>query len=86
MLDKYTKIINEIKDQTLSIIDDNIFVMGKYFTKIKFETDDNLPYNQKTNVKVCVISLSCVFKKRNWYYPQIKLQECLYGSDYFDEN
>ena len=50
MLDKYTKIIDEIKDQTLLIVEDDIFVMGKDFTRFKFETDDNLHYNKK---KLC---------------------------------
>ena len=31
MLNKYVKIIDEIKDQTLFIIDDDIFVIGKDF-------------------------------------------------------
>ena len=33
-LNKYIKIIDEIKDQTLFIIYDDIFVMGKSFFKI----------------------------------------------------
>ena len=85
MLDKYVKIIDEIKDQTLFIIDDDIFVMGKDFMRFKFETDDKLPYNQKFNVPVWVISISSVFEERNWYYPQIELQNCFWESDYLDE-
>ena len=86
MLDKYVRVIDEIKGEMLFIIEDDFFVMGKYFMRFRFKTNDNLPYNQKINVRVCVISISNVFKKRNWYYPRVKLQYCFYESDYFDEN
>ena len=86
MLDKYVKIIDEIKDQTSFIIDEDIFVMGKDFTRFKFKTNDNLVYNQKMNVQVCLISISSVFEEKNWYYPQIELQDCFYESDYLDKN
>ena len=86
MLSNYTKIIDELKDQILFITEDNFFVMGKYFTRFKFKTDDKLPYNKNINVAVCVTSLSSVLEERNWYYTQINLQECFYeNSDYFDE-
>ena len=47
MLDKYVKIIDEIKDQTLFITDDDIFVIGKDFMRFKFKTNIILVYNQK---------------------------------------
>ena len=47
MLKNYTKTIDEIKDQILFIAEDNLFVMGKDFTRFKFKTDDKLPYNKK---------------------------------------
>ena len=53
--------------------------------RFKFKTDDNLVYNKKINVPVCVISVSSVVKKGDWYYPQIRLQECFYEHDYLDE-
>ena len=56
------------------------FIMGKDFMRFRFKTDENLVYNQKINVSVSVISISCVFEERNWYYPQIELQ------DSFDES
>ena len=55
MLDNYTKIIDEIKDRILFITKDDLFVMGRNFTRFKFKTNDNLPYNIKINVPVCVI-------------------------------
>ena len=49
------------------------------------EKNDKLTYNQKINVPVCVISMSSVLNKRDWYYPQIKLRECFYENYYLDE-
>ena len=73
MLDKYTKIIDEIKEQIFFIIEDENegknFIMGKNFMRFRFKTNDNLVYNQKINVPVCVISISSLFEERNWYYP-----------------
>ena len=55
--------------------------MGKDFMRFKFKTDDNLVYNQKINVPVSVISISGLLKEKNWYCPQIELQECFHESD-----
>ena len=52
--------------------------MGKDFMRFRFRTDDNLVYNQKINISICVISLSCVVKRGDVYYPQFKLQKCFY--------
>ena len=79
MLDYYVKVIDHIKEEILFIVDeDTEFIMAKDFMRFMFKTDDNLPYNQKIDVKVCVISISSVFKERGWYYPQAELQECFY--------
>ena len=68
MLDKYVKVIDQIKEEILFIVDEDIeFIMGKDFMRFKFRTDNNLPYNQKINDKVCVISMSSVFKERGRY-------------------
>ena len=43
ILDKYVKVIDEIKEEILFITEDDLFVMGKDFMRFKFETNDNLP-------------------------------------------
>ena len=89
ILDDYIKVIDEIKEEVLSFTDefeDELFVMGRDFMRFRFKTDDKLVYNQKINVPVCVISISSVYKKGDWYYPQIKLQECFYENEYLDDN
>ena len=42
--------------------------------KFKFRTDDNLVYNEKINIPVCVMSLSSVIKRKTYYYPNFRLQ------------
>ena len=88
MLTRYAQVIDKIKEEILPFIgeyEDNLFIMGKDFTRFKFKTSDKLRYYQKINVPVCVISVSSVVKKGDWYYPQIKLQEYFYENDYLDE-
>ena len=63
MLENYTKIFDEIKIKIVSITDDDVFVKGKDFMRIKFETDDVLPYNEQINVTVRVILISSIFKE-----------------------
>ena len=45
--------------------------------KIKFESDDDLPLGETLNIPVCVITVRSVFQKKNKYYPQVFLHECL---------
>ena len=63
----------------MSWVDDYYFIMCKDF--MRFKTDNELVYNKKVNIPVCVTSLSCVVKKGDVYYPQFKLQGCLYESN-----
>ena len=83
MLDNYTGIVDKIKDEilylTLDENEDEIFIMGSDFMRFRFKTDDNLVYNQKINIPVCVITLSCIVKKGYIYYTQFKLKDCFYS-------
>ena len=47
ILKNYTKIIEELRYQILFITEENSFVMGNDFTRIKFKTSDDLPFNKK---------------------------------------
>ena len=51
--------------------------------RFRFKTDDNLVYNEKVNIPICVISLSSVIKKEYIYFPVPKLQRCFYESESF---
>ena len=85
MINNYLGIIDQLKEEITSWIDeleeDDSFTLGDDFFKFKFRTDDNLVYNEKINIPVCVISLSSVIKRRNIYYPNFKLQRCFYESE-----
>ena len=83
MINNYQKIIDQLKEEITSWIDelekDDSFAFGEDFMKFKLRTDNNLVYNEKINIPVCVISLSS--KRGNIYYPNFKLQECFYESE-----
>ena len=81
MLDNYVSTIDQLKEEILSFEDDEIFVMGGDFMRFRLKTDDKLVYNQKINILVFVISLSCVVKRGDIYYPQLKLQDCFCKKD-----
>ena len=78
MLDNYTRIVDQLKEQILSFEDDYYFVMGKDLMRFRFRADDNFVYNKVVNIPVCVISLSSVIRKEDVYYPQFKLQKRFY--------
>ena len=71
MLNNYVSIIDQIKEEILFFeYEDDLFIMGKDYMRFRFRTDDNLVYNEKINILVCVISLSSIIKKGYTYYPQ----------------
>ena len=47
------------------------------FMKIKFESDDDLPFSKIINIPVCVIIVRAVFEDSK-YYPQVLLHDCFY--------
>ena len=84
MIKNYGKIIMQVENEIFSFLDefeDEKFTFDGSLTRFRFKTDDNLAYNKRTNIPVCVISLSCVFKKGNICYPNFKLQRCFYESE-----
>ena len=91
MINIYLKLIDQVGDEITSWIDedeleleeDDSFKLRADIRKFKLRTDDDLPYNQKINIPVCVISLSSAIKRRNIYYPNFRLQKCFYESENF---
>ena len=80
-------VLCQLEEELLSWINeeekDDLFILGKDFMRFRFRTDDNLVYNKKINIPVCVISLSSIIKRRCIYYPQFRLQKCFYESESF---
>ena len=77
MLENYTKIFDEIKRQIVLITDDDVFVIGKDFMRIKIETDDVLPYNEQINVQVCVIAIAVFLKKLGYIIHKLHYMAAL---------
>ena len=50
----------------------------KDFTKIKFNSDDNLPLNKTLKFHNMAIVIRSVFEEDGKFYPQVYLDECLY--------
>ena len=50
----------------------------KNYTKIRVNTDDNVPLNKKLKLPTLTIIIRCVFQERKKLYPQIYLNKCLY--------
>ena len=82
----YGRIIEQLEDEIFSWFDefeDDEFIFGGNFMRFRFKADDNLVYNEKINIPVCVISLSIVIKKEYIYCPVLKLQRCFYENESF---
>ena len=47
--------------------------------KIKFNSDDNLSLNEILKIHNLTIVVRSVFQEDGKYYPQVYLDECLYG-------
>ena len=78
MISNYVEIIRHLEDEIFSYIDEfeeENFIFGGDSARFKFKADDNLVYNEKTNIPVCVISVSNVIKKEWIHCPTLKLQK-----------
>ena len=78
MIKNYGEIIKQLEDEIFSFVDefeDEKFIFDGDFMGFKFKTDDNLVYNKRINIPVCVISLSSIIGKEHNYHPVLKLQK-----------
>ena len=46
--------------------------------KIKFNSDDESPLNKAIEIHIVTIVVRATFYKKNKYYPQVFLDECMY--------
>ena len=51
----------------------------KDYTKIKFNSDDNLPLNKPLKFYNMTVTIRCVISEDNKLYPQLFLDEGLYS-------
>ena len=78
VLQKYTKLWDEIKNDIGTIRGDKLIKYGRDLKKIRFESDDDLPLGKVLSIPMSIIPVGSVFKKDSNYYPQAHLHECLY--------
>ena len=77
VLKTYKELWNGIKNK-IEIINDGECKYGKDFTKIKFDTDDDLPLNKPLNLHMLTIIVRFVFEDEGKFYSQVYLEEYLY--------
>ena len=77
ILIKYAEVWNGIKNQIKKINNDSVVEYDKYYMKIKFDSDDNLPLNQVLKFHAVIIIIRSVFERDGKYYPQIFLDDAL---------
>ena len=81
VLEKYAERWNGIKNEIEAINGDKKGEdYGKDFMKVKFDTDHNLPLNEKLNPHMLTIIVRSVFEEDGKFYPQLYLDDCLYES------
>ena len=86
VLKKYTELWDGIKNKN-EITNDGegnsaecIYIeckCGNGFTKIKFDTNDDLPLNEPLNLHMLKLIVRSVFEDEGKFYPQVYLDECL---------
>ena len=76
MLEDYTKIWDEIKENNELISGNKVIKYSKDFMKIISELDDDLPISKIINIPVCVIIIGSVFEEDSKYYSQVLLHDC----------
>ena len=77
LLKRHDDVFNGLIDK-IKKIDDNWLEYTKDYTKIKFNSDDNLPLNKPLKFYQMTITIRCVISEDNKLYPQVFLDGALY--------
>ena len=77
-LKRYDDVVNGIMGK-IRKLDDEWIEYAKDYTKIKFNSDDNLPLNKPLKFYQMTITIRYVFSEDNKLYPQVFLDEALYS-------
>ena len=78
LLKRYDDVFNRIMGK-IKKIDDDWLEYTKDYTKIKFNSDDNLPLNKPLNFYQMTITIRFVISEDNKLYPQVFLDGALYS-------
>ena len=78
LLKKYSCAFDGLTDE-IKKIDDDWLEHTKDYTKIKFNSDDNLPLNKPLKFYNMTVTIRCVISEENKLYPQVFLDDTLYS-------
>ena len=78
LLEKYDDVFHGILGK-IKKLDDDWLEYAKDYTKMKFNSDDNLPLNKPLKFYQMTVTIRCVFTEDNKLYPQVFLDEALYS-------
>ena len=78
LLKRYDDVFNGIIDK-IKKIDDDWLEYSKVYMKIRFSSDDNLPWNKQLKFYNMTETIRCVFSEDNKLYPQAFLDEALFS-------
>ena len=78
LLKRYDDVLNGYTDK-IKKIDDDWLEYRKDYTKIKFNSDDNLPLNKQLKFHTMTVTIRCVFSEDNKLYPQLFLDGAFYS-------
>ena len=78
LLKKYTDVLDGIKEEIKAINGGKENDYGKYYMKIKFNSDDDLPLNKPLKFHAMTIIIRSVFEEDGKLYPQLFLDDTLY--------
>ena len=77
-LKKHNDVFNGIRDKIKKISGDECDYEKDYM-KIKFNSDDDLPLNKQLKFHNMAITIRSVFEENGKLYPQVFLDNTLYG-------
>ena len=76
---KYEELWSKIRDLIRSVTkNSDDYGYDEKYTKIKFDSDDELPRNKTMEIPTITIVVRAIFLENSKYYPQVFLDECLY--------
>ena len=78
LLKRYDDVFNRIMGKVKKI-DDDWLEYTKDYTKIKFNSDDNLPLNKPLKFYNMTVTIRYVISEDNKLYPQVFLDEAFYS-------
>ena len=73
---KYTKLWDRIRN-SIEKVNNKLVKYGKDFTKIKFDSDNDLPLNKQLKFPTMTVLVRSVFEEDGKFHPEIYLDECL---------